>query len=132
MKPGRDGERLALQSADDVETAIAGGRGIIGMTFEFGADFEQVKALERTARQLVQAMEDAKPNRHTATEAARSWNLTRDGGREREGLERRAFKEILRGRARHWARRRSSPARDGHVVIKMESDPETIEAGAEV
>src|SRR4051794_29710931 len=132
MKLGRDGEGLAVQSANDIETTVAGRRGIVGVPFQFRADFEEITALERTARQLVQSMEDSKPDGHTAAEATGFWNFAGDGAGEGEGAEGSAFKKMPRGRARHGPQMRSSPARDGHVVIKTESDPEAIEAGAEV
>ena len=132
MKLGRYGKRLPVQSADDIEATVTGGRGIIGMAFQFRADFEKVAAFERTAGQLVQAIKDSEPDRHAASEAAGLRNFAGDGAGEGKRPEARAFKEMVGRRTPHWAGSRPSPARDGHVVIKTKGNPEAIKARAKV
>ena len=56
MQLRRDGERLPLSVAHDIETAVGRGRGIVGMAFQLRADFENLLPLERAAGQFVQAV----------------------------------------------------------------------------
>ena len=80
----RDGEPLPLPAAHDIETAVSCGGGVVGMALQRGAGFENLLPLERTAGQLIQAMEHSKADGGAAAEAARSGDITRDRTRERE------------------------------------------------
>src|SRR5204862_1061765 len=108
-----NGEHLPVKAADDIEAAVARGSSIIRMALERGANLENFPALQRTLRQLVQAMEDADSNRRAAAEPARWRDIARDRTRKGERPGTSVLEERVPGRARHRRQPLPSPARHG-------------------
>ena len=127
-----DGEHLALEAPHDVEAAVTSGSGVIGMAFEPGTDFEDFLALERTIRELVQAMNDSNAKSGAAAETARRRDVAGNRRGERERLAAGPLEKSRRRGTRHGADALPSLARNGHVVVKVERKSQAVEAGPEV
>ena len=131
MQLRRDGERLPLPVPHNIETAVGRGRGIIGMTLQFRADFEDLLPLEGAAGEDIQAMNHPVPHRHAASEAAGRGNVAGDRAGKWERLALGAFEEGV-GRGANQRVDRPAAARNRDVVIEAKGDPEAIEPGSEI
>jgi hypothetical protein len=102
------------------------------MAFEPGADFENLPALERPIRELVQAMNDSNAKGGAAAETARRRDVTGDRTGERERLAAGPLEKNRRRGTRHRSRAIPSPTGNGDVVVKVERQPQAVEARSEV
>lgn len=127
-----NGEHLPVQAADDVKAAVTGGRGIIGMSLKGGGDLENFPALERTIRQLVQAVKHAYSNRCTAAESPRLWDFPGNLARKRKGPAAGLLEKRLPDCARHRREAFPSPARNCDVIVNCQGNAEAVEAGSQV
>src|SRR5205807_7666847 len=73
-----DGEHLPFEAAHDIEAAVAGRSGVIGMLLPFSAELEDIAALEWAIGQFVQSIENAEADGGAAAEPARCRNLSSD------------------------------------------------------
>src|SRR5438067_1349890 len=132
MQLGGNGEHLPVKAANDVEPTVARGSGVIGMALEPGADLENLPALQRTLRQLVQAIKDADSNRRAAAESARRRDIARDRTRKGERPGASAFEERVPGPARHRRQPLPSPARNRDAIVNAQGNAEAVEARSEI
>src|SRR4051812_8603998 len=84
MEPDGDRKHLAFEAAHNIQTSIACGRGVIGVSLEPGTELEKFATLERTIRELVQPEKDPNPNRRAAPQTPGLWDLAGDRAGERE------------------------------------------------
>ena len=132
METRGNAEGLRLQIAHDVEATIAGRGRVIRMTLQFCAKLEEVPPLERPPGELVQPMKKPEPNGDAAAEPAGLRNLTGYRRGKGKGTRTGALEKTATGRARHRPRRLPSRAPHVNVVVKTQSDPETIKTRAQV
>ena len=132
MQLSGDGEHLALEAADHVETAVTPGSRVIGMTFESRADFKNFAALQRPARQFVQPVENAEAQGDAAAQAPGLRDIAGDGEGKRKGLQIGSFEKGGGRGTGHGGEGAAAATRDRHLIIKAERDPETVEARSKI
>ena len=74
----RDRECLAMFSSDDIESTEKRWGGIVGMAFEFRADFEDIVAPQWTSAEFVQRLNGSEANGYAAAEPVGPRNVSSD------------------------------------------------------
>ena len=132
MKSGRNAKLLAFQITSDSESAKLRRGRVIGMTFQSGAEFEELCARQRALGQLVERMHDAESHRDAAPQAAGRWNIACDRNRKLEWSDRRSFKKSLAGFAHHRREASGATSNDGYIVVKLKRNAEAVEARTQI
>ena len=86
MESFRDNELLALSMRNHIKSAVKSGRGIVRVTFEFGADVKEVLFFQRALAELVQPLNNSEANGDAAAESARTGYVSSDVETEWEGF----------------------------------------------
>lgn len=132
MQLGRDRKHLAMRTPHDVESAICGGGGVVGMSFQFGANFEKFLPLKRPTRELVQAMENSQPNGGAAAETTGPRDVPLDRAGKGECFAFGEFEKEPGCRTNHCTARAPFAPRDSDMIVNAQGHAEAIEARTEI
>ena len=114
------------------EAAESGGGGIVGMSFEFGAEAVEVDGAEGCVGEGVETVQHAEPDGHAATESAGAGDVTRDGITKIERGQVGILEKCAGGGVDHFVLCRGGAAPHGDAVVEVEGDAEAIEARPQV
>lgn len=128
----RDGERLPLSVAHDIETAVGRGRGIIGMALQLRANFENLLPLKRAASQFIQTINRTEAQGGTAAKTTTRRDVSGYGTGKWERRALRAPEKRGGGGANHRGGGPARATRNRHIVIKTKRDPKAVEPGSEI
>ena len=132
MQLAGDGEHLALETSDNVEATIGRRPGVVGMAFQVRTRFKNFVALQRTIRQFVQSVQDAKAHGYAAAEATRLRDIACDRTGKRKRPTPGLLEKCLGRRTNHSRHRPPTSARNGDVIVKTERDAQAIETWSKI
>ena len=119
--------------ARDDKAAKLGRRGVVGMALKLGAKPENLGALERTIEQAHSSAWSTPSRTVTLLPSPRARGTSPSTAQENANGSQSAARKNLRAACCAIAPASSRfVARDGDEVIKLQGDPEAIEAGAEI
>ena len=116
----------------DNEAAELGRSGVVRMTFELGAELENLRARQGAIEQRIQGVEHTEPNRDAAPEATGARHVALDFAGKCKRLALRRPKKFAGRLLHHPARRNRLRPRDSDEIIEPQSHAETIKPGAEI
>ena len=132
MEPGGNAKLLAIQTTSDIESAKFGRGRVVGVTFQTGTEFEELRAGQCSFAQFIERMHDTKTHRDAASQAARWRNIAVDRNGKRERSDTRCFEEELSDFAHHRRQASGAASNHGHIVVNLKRDAETVETRAEI
>ena len=127
-----DCEILVPRAARRHEAAKLRGRGVVRVAFELGAEREELRPFERPIAQGVERVEHAEAHRHAAPEPARARDLPSTVQVNGNGAHPDLLEKLARRGARHRHRVGFRGFGHGDVVVNLQRDAQTVEAGAEI
>ena len=124
-------QRLRTRARDG-EAAECRGRGVVGMAFEFRAQFVEFVPPELGFADCLEPVQDAEPHRHTAAEPPRPRHLALDVPRKPERLDPGGLEEKCRSIRDDLRMLDALCTLHGHEVRDAQRDTEAVVAGAEI
>src|SRR5262245_48790452 len=119
-------------SAGDNEAAEFRRGCVIRMSFELGAEADDLRPLERAIDQRIERMEHPEPDGHAAAQSTRPRDFTGNRTGKRERLAVRRMEKLTSGLLCHRPRFELSGTRHRDKIVDLQRDSQAIETRTEI